>query len=889
MVTFEPDHGSKSTTQGRTFGQVFYDGKCIAQQLLEEGLASVRTGVPPNDIVNAFIQTENIAKKQGKGQWNADESPQFHVRKITWEPEAGAEAQAVGKQFGTSKTKAIVEQVLNAAVLRCLLLPSYNMVVVAFTGVLPQRAMPGQKPEDFAEQSKFFTERALLHREVTIQFEGAPNQQGTQFLGSVVQGNSCFSPELLSRGYARIQRGTINKTEFKPALEAAEQKAMDGKIGVWKTVQPTAFVTASQGKSSQKLSPAEMGPFTAQVLHVINGDTILVLRPDGKQLKISLSNCKAPKPEFESRKEKSEPGDKNKNKPPPAKTIKYPNWAWDAREFLRKKLVGNTVKLEPDYTRTIQTGPQDETESEIEKAIKKKQNKDKAPEGEQRLCCTVYLDDTNIASQLIEAGLAIVPPGAREGKPDDIALLQQCERFAKSRGRYKDTEAAEATKSYQDLFRPGAKKAQQYFTFLRGGGPNPPKLACIVEQVTSASRFRVLVLNQNCIITLVLAGINAPSNGRKDPDTQKVIEEPQPYGLESTDYAKRNFWHRDGEIEVDNTDSNGTFFGTLYIGKTNVAVEMLEQGLVSTNTQADRARHGSAYEAAKRKAQSAEIGIWSLDEDKRPVEYMSKARRARMGAQTMGRLIFESSPALPCTVTEIVDCTHIWVQLRTPENQATMRSVESLLAGLQLNNSTHKTGIKVDDMVVARFTADDQLYRAKVTRAAGDRFHVTYIDYGNSEMVNKDRIWKVQSVADHWKTNPQQAVPFTLAFLAELPSDTDLIDPSEVGYTVREYVADPSRPISVQVVYTEEGAKKPTRYVVVRGAQDEPSLQATILRKGLGRMRHCFLTSGKYMKDADTKAKIGAIAKELELAENQAKREHLCVWAHGDPFESDED
>ena len=47
-----------------------------------------------------------------------------------------------------------------------------------------------------------------------------------------------------------------------------------------------------------------------------------------------------------------------KNMPPKIKAIPYYNYAWESREFLREKLIGKTVTIEPEYERTIEGLPQ---------------------------------------------------------------------------------------------------------------------------------------------------------------------------------------------------------------------------------------------------------------------------------------------------------------------------------------------------------------------------------------------------------------------------------------------------------------------------------------------------------------------------------------------------
>lgn len=64
------------------------------------------------------------------------------------------------------------------------------------------------------------------------------------------------------------------------------------------------------------------------------------------------------------------------------------------------------------------------------------------------------------------------------------------------------------------------------------------------------------------------------------------------------------------------------------------------------------------------------------------------------------------------------------------KNRQVLARVQSLLAGIDLSK---KDGSKLaaGDLVVARFTADDTPYRARVMKVDGNKIAVYYIDFGN--------------------------------------------------------------------------------------------------------------------------------------------------------------
>jgi len=111
------------------------------------------------------------------------------------------------------------------------------------------------------------------------------------------------------------------------------------------------------------------------VTRIVSGDTIYVKRPDGIEERFTLASIRAPKLGVENKEDKSK-----KNEP----------YAMEAKEFLRKKLIGQQVELYKDYE------------------VKSSNENMKKLGFEQQKFVTIIINGENIAASLVKNGLAIV-------------------------------------------------------------------------------------------------------------------------------------------------------------------------------------------------------------------------------------------------------------------------------------------------------------------------------------------------------------------------------------------------------------------------------------------------------------------------------------------------
>eukprot|EP00667_Euglena_gracilis_P011054 EG_transcript_11280 len=314
MVKFELQYSRGSTECGKVTLQ---DGTNVAQALLAEGLGEVRRGQQKGEGLEQLEAAQDQAKAAKKGKWSA-EPGSHHIRSVIWDPPEDI-ASLSGNLSGQTH-KVFVEQVLNGGLLKILLLPSYQLVSLGLTGIqcpAMRAGGPNGSPEPFAIEAKFFTERAVLHREVNILFEGfdVRNANNPYLFGSIVQGDKCFQIELLERGLGQISTWSITKTQFAQSMKAAELNAKMKQLNKWKGFQMPAIPE----------TPAAKPPFTGRVVQINSGDTVTVIQDGSRAVhKCTLASCRA------NKRDDDEIVDGGKGQPR-IRAIPYHNYSWESK------------------------------------------------------------------------------------------------------------------------------------------------------------------------------------------------------------------------------------------------------------------------------------------------------------------------------------------------------------------------------------------------------------------------------------------------------------------------------------------------------------------------------------------------------------------------------
>lgn len=187
---------------------------------------------------------------------------------------------------------------------------------------------------------------------------------------------------------------------------------------------------------------------------------------------------------------------------------------------------------------------------------------------------------------------------------------------------------------------------------------------------------------------------------------------------------------RDVSVHIETTDKAGSsVIGWLWTeNNVNLSVALVEEGLASVHFSAEKSEYYRALKTAEDAAKLARKKIWTSYveeevEEKKPIEEDREERVAERKVNNEKVI-----------VTEVTSELHFFAQ-HTDKGA----NLESLMAKLRqdfqmsppLGSYTPKRG----DICAAKFSEDNEWYRAKVEKVqGGNNVTILYIDYGNKEV-----------------------------------------------------------------------------------------------------------------------------------------------------------
>lgn len=255
---------------------------------------------------------------------------------------------------------------------------------------------------------------------------------------------------------------------------------------------------------------------------------------------------------------------------------------FEAREFLRKKLIGKKVNVSVDYIQPA---------------------KDNFPS---KVCCTVTSGGVNVAQTLVSKGLATV---VKYRQDDDqrsshyYDLLEAEKKAQKTQvgvHAKKDIPTHRVTDIVGDV-----QKAKNFLPFLQ----RAKRTEAVVEFIASGSRLRLFIPKESCLVTFLLGGISCPRGARpamgKAPAT-----EGEPFGEEALNYTREKCMQREVEIQVESLDKVGNFIGWLWVDNVNLSVALVEQGYAAVHPTADRSEYYRSLLNAEDAAKAKQINRW---------------------------------------------------------------------------------------------------------------------------------------------------------------------------------------------------------------------------------------------------------------------------------------
>lgn len=252
----------------------------------------------------------------------------------------------------------------------------------------------------------------------------------------------------------------------------------------------------------------------------------------------------------------------------------------------------------------------------------------------------------------------------------------------------------------------------------------------------------MLMSKDNCLVSFLLGGISCPRSSRANSATGPA-QEGDPYGDDALAYSRDRVLHRDVSVRIESTDKAGAaVIGWLFIGNINLSVALVEEGLATVHFSAEKSEHYRALKAAEDKAKSKRKRIWTNWVEPTPEELAAKeevATESKTAAATTGEGIAPVEKERPKKYEQVV-VTEVNAELgffaqsvdKGPALDAMMAKMrQEFISSPPLAGSyTPKKG----DLCAAKFSADNEWYRAKIESVQGKNVRVVFVDYGNKEV-----------------------------------------------------------------------------------------------------------------------------------------------------------
>lgn len=792
----------------------------IVESIISEGLVSVRReGVRQTPELTRLIELEDAAKASRKGKWS-DSPLSDHVRNITWNVE---NPKAFFDQNDGKLIKAVIEHVRDGSTVRAFLLPGFQHITLMMSGIrcpgfkLDADGKPDTMTEvPFAEEGRYFVETRLLQREVEVRLESLNN---SNFVGTIVFPKGNIAEALLREGFAKCVEWSMPYVkEGVDRLRAAEKHAKTNRLRLWKDYQAPTAAFNTKDKD-----------FSGTVAEVYNGDAISVKISGVAPKKVFFSSIKPPRDAARS-------ADEDGNipaRPKGSRPLYDIPWMYEAREFLRKKLVGKKVNCSLDYVTPA---------------------RDNFPE---KYCYTVTLGDTNVAEALVGKGLASVIKYRQDDDQRSVHydVLRAAEAQAQKglKGMFsKDA----PTHRINDLTTDHSRIKHQYLPSWQ----RALRTDAVVEFVASGSRFRIFCPKDSCLVTFLLAGISCPRSSRPAVGSAPA-QEGEPYGDDALQFSKERILQRDVSVKIESTDKAATsVIGWLWTeNNVNLSVALVEEGLASVHFTAEKTEHFRALSEAEGRAKAKRKNIWKDYVEKVEDENKENEEEKEDIAAPVDRKVKYEN----IVITEVTPELHFYAQ---HSDQGT--KLEDLMSKLRqdfraMPPVTGAYNPRRGDLCAAKFTEDNEWYRARVEKLEkGGNASILYVDYGNRELVPTTRLAMIPPA---FQSDKPYAHEYLLA-LVNLPTDED-----DKADALKAFAQDTlNKNLQLNVEYRVSGAEHVTLF--------DPAAKTDIARDLIA---DGFLIADKTKKDR----RLQKLITEYKEAEQSARKNRNGIWQYGDSTE----
>ncbi|CAN7120984.1 hypothetical protein BRARA_B00241 [Brassica rapa] len=898
-VAFKVDYKVEAIA-GREFGSVFLGNQNLAKVVVQNGWAKVREqGQQSQGKVSPYIvellQLQEQAKQEGFGCFSkVPGAAEASIRDLP--PSAigdagGFDAMGLLAANKGKPMEGVVEQVRDGSTIRVYLLPEFQFVQVFVAGIqspsmgrrntngnvvetVPDESNNGDasgesrgpltsaqrlaasaassgevSADPFGAEAKYFTEHRVLSRDVRIVLEGV--DKFNNLIGSVHYSDGevvkDLGLELVENGLAKYVEWSANmmEEEAKRKLKAAELQCKKDRVKMWASYVPPA--TNSKALHDQN--------FTGKVVEVVSGDCVVVADdaiPYGSpaaERRVNLSSIRCPKMGNPRREEKPAP------------------YAREAREFLRQRLIGKQVIVQMEYSRKVTPAEGATTTADRIMDFGSVFIPSPSKGDTEEVATASAISGTqpagvNIAELLLSRGFGnVVRHRDFEERSNHYDALLAAESRALS-GKKGIHSAKEAPAMHiTDLTVAAAKKAKDFLPSLQ----RIRRIPAVVEYVLSGHRCKLYIPKLTCSIAFAFSGVRCPGRG-------------EPFSDEAISVMRRRIMQRDVEIEVETVDRTGTFLGSMWEGRTNVATVLLEAGLAKMQTSfgADRIVEAHILEQAERTAKNQKLKIW---------ENYVEGQEVSNGSTTVET---RQKETLKVAVTEVLGGGRFYVQSVGDQRIA---SIQNQLASLSVKDAPiiGSFNPKRGDIVLAQFSLDNSWNRAMIVSAPreaiqspDEKLEVFYIDYGNQELVPYSAIRPVDPSVS---SAPGLAQLCRLAYI-KVPSLEEDFGP-EAGEYLHTVTLGSGKEFKAVIEERDTSGGKVKGQgtgtelaVTLIAADEEISVNAAMLQEGIAKME-----KRRRFEHKDKQAALDA----LEKFQEEARKARTGIWQYGDVESDDED
>ena len=394
---------------------------------------------------------------------------------------------------------------------------------------------------------------------------------------------------------------------------------------------------------------------------------------------------------------------------PRLKDAKESYYHQEAREYLRSKLIGQTVQVSMEYTKPASSDGFDE-----------------------RHCGTINMGTLNVAEALISKGLGAVWRHRKDDESrshfyDDLLIAEDRAKTSK-KGIWSDRDPPVVR------INDASESATKARMFLSGFKRQSARMQGVVEYVANGGRVKVYLPKEQCKLTLVLGGVRVPRPaGPGGAGSGDLL------GQEAADFVTRRILQHDVELEVENVDKTGGFIGSIFHRGQNLAMLLLERGLATVHSySADQSAYTNQLYATESKAKQEKNGLWALP------EFSATGPNATKQQGDMTVVSDKSKRWMTeVAVSEIVDAGHFYIQALPDNGAGLVKLMQDLASHATKSGEMASVGgvgsLKMGELVAAKSTYDEKWYRARVKRVTGGggekMVQVFYVDYGNTESV----------------------------------------------------------------------------------------------------------------------------------------------------------